>query len=159
MKTTSSFVTPLRFECNDDNTRTLIEPFVYEMGWLGSGVPIPVEAGFRFDGASIPRFLHWYMHPFDARIVKAACLHDKLYKQGISRLMADIVLFESMGVLRASLLDRVLVLLAVRLGGWPAYARHRREGAASDVDAVEVIKEADAAAAETALLASGEPDV
>ena len=46
--------------------------------WRGFVVFIPHP--FRFDGASVPFFLWWWVHPWDAWVVLAACVHDYTYR-------------------------------------------------------------------------------
>jgi hypothetical protein len=72
-----------------------------------------------FDGASIPRAA-WSAvgHPFDARYLPAAVIHDALYQQQVTtRARADAVFREA---LRANGVNRVratTMWLAVRVGG------------------------------------------
>lgn len=91
----STFVTPLKFEPAYEiqgtallrkmrNGRPLfrvLEPFVYDIGFLGSGVTIEVELGFETDFASIPRVVDrlFGLNP-TGRHNKASVIHDKLYK-------------------------------------------------------------------------------
>jgi hypothetical protein len=85
-------------------------------------------AGMLFDGASIPRAA-WSVigHPFDARYLPAAVIHDALYQQQItSRARADAVFREA---LRANGVNRVRATTmwsAVRLGGGRGW-REKRE--------------------------------
>lgn len=46
-----------------------------------TGLSIRVPAGFKTDGASVPRFL-WRAvgHPFQADVIRAAVIHDYLYQ-------------------------------------------------------------------------------
>jgi hypothetical protein len=51
---------------------------------------VVVPAGFRFDGASIPRIC-WTvlgLHPWHPRVRKAALFHDYLYSKGL-KVLAD----------------------------------------------------------------------
>ena len=46
--------------------------------WCGHIIWIP--AGFLFDGASVPFFLWWWVHPWDWWVILAACVHDYTYR-------------------------------------------------------------------------------
>ncbi len=49
-----------------------------------------IPAGYRWDGASIPRRLHWWGSAFDTRHVRASLRHDWDYETGrVPRLEAD----------------------------------------------------------------------
>lgn len=78
----SSFTEPLKVEVLDKERGgqglfRVIEPFTYEVGKLGSGETITVEAGYITDFASIPRIAMWLI-PIAGRSAKAALLHDWL---------------------------------------------------------------------------------
>jgi len=51
---------------------------VWEVGVRGSGLFVTVPDGFVSDLASIPRWLHWALNPYDPCTVKAAIIHDWL---------------------------------------------------------------------------------
>jgi hypothetical protein len=51
---------------------------VWEVGIKGSGLFVTVPDGFVSDLASIPRWLHWLLNPYDPQTVKAAIVHDWL---------------------------------------------------------------------------------
>lgn len=51
---------------------------VWEVGVKGSGLFVTVPDGFTSDLASIPRWLHWALNPYDPQTVKAAIIHDWL---------------------------------------------------------------------------------
>lgn len=50
----------------------------FEIGGKGSGAWLTVPAGFRSDGASIPRFARVIFDRGDARFMRAAIIHDWL---------------------------------------------------------------------------------
>lgn len=89
-----------------------------------------IKAGFKTDGASIPRFA-WITTgtPFAPEHIRAAVIHDFLYQTGeVSRLMAD-------GLFRTLLLEDGVnkyqafkMFWALRIGGWWAWRRYRRQG-------------------------------
>lgn len=107
------------------------EGFDYEVGALGSGWIIHVPAGFRTDGASIPRPLWWIWPPFGGWWNQAAALHDYLYRtkfKDIERAVADVLLLDAMTPLHVATVSRWCIYLGVRLGGWVTYRKYRRLG-------------------------------
>lgn len=40
---------------------------------------ITILRGYIFDGASVPRILHWFIGPMDPRVVASALIHDAIY--------------------------------------------------------------------------------
>jgi len=51
---------------------------------------IKIPKGFKFDGASIPRFLWIFIgHPFSPRFIEASLVHDYLCIKGYDRKSAD----------------------------------------------------------------------
>jgi hypothetical protein len=56
-----------------------ISPITYRDDELGVGVFIPM--GEMSDGASVPRFLWWFMPPWGDRSTLAALLHDYLQRR------------------------------------------------------------------------------
>lgn len=55
------------------------QPFVWEIGYKGSGNCVVIPAGFLTDGPSVPRCLQWAM-PMD-HLEKPSVLHDWLLSQ------------------------------------------------------------------------------
>jgi hypothetical protein len=49
--------------------------------WCGE--EIHIEPGFRFNGASIPFPLWWWVSPWDRWVILAACVHDYTYINGM----------------------------------------------------------------------------
>jgi hypothetical protein len=70
----------------DTEMAELLEPVQREDGSI-------IPAGFRFDGASIPRAAWSALGytPFHPRVIRAACIHDDDYqrKQGLRRIADD----------------------------------------------------------------------
>lgn len=124
----SSFNSKLILEPLDDGRRwKLVEPFVYEIGKLGSGNKIEVPAGFITDFASVPRGL-WNIFPPWGVYGKAAILHDWLYQeQKRTRAESDKIFLEAMKALGVSFLKRRLIYRGVRLGGWLAWRSHKKQ--------------------------------
>lgn len=69
----------------------LLEPYHVEVEASGEVFSFWIQAGFEFDGASIPRLL-WRLcgHPMEAPRIAAALVHDWLYRAQLTdRHMAD----------------------------------------------------------------------
>jgi len=85
-----------------------------------------VPKGFVFDGASIPRVFHSMLTtPYDPNVLRAACIHDYLYrvheigKKASDRAFRAVLRLDLVGETQA-----MLMYTAVRFGGHHAY----REG-------------------------------
>ncbi len=63
------------------STRTRCWTLVSTFDIALEGHPVRIEPGFRFDLASVPRFLWWFMAPFELSIA-APLVHDWLYRHG-----------------------------------------------------------------------------
>lgn len=103
-------------------------PLSYDVGAEGSGETITVPAGATTDLASIPRAAWSLGFPPDGPWLKAAVIHDNLYRRRgdvirtghpvtYTRAEADGILREAMGVLGVSTWERFVIWSAVRLGG------------------------------------------
>ena len=68
-------ITELRFKRHGEFAVTTA-PFLFEF----MGRVFRIESGYWFDGASIPRVLHWWEKPFAWWIVEGAAGHDYLYQ-------------------------------------------------------------------------------
>ncbi len=119
----SSFTSPLyvRVEQKEEKRRgllTLIRPFEYHVGHLGSGEVITVPTGFQTDGLSIPGILRWWF-PVLGKAGKAAVVHDYiLYTKMYSKKRAAEIFLECMEVLEVSKTRRTLMYWAVRYWPW-----------------------------------------
>jgi hypothetical protein len=128
----SSFTTPLiiRVEQRERSGRgvfTVQLPFIYEIGCEGSGKEIIVPKGFETDFASIPRIARLFISPVGLH-AKAALVHDLLYSNRnhtMTRLQADNVFLEAMGVLKVPLFRRTAIYLAVCSFGWIAWRKNK----------------------------------
>jgi hypothetical protein len=104
----SSFVTPLRYEPVIGKSRggrqvyRITAPFVYDIGTLGSGVSVEVEAGFETDFASVPRLADdWFGLNPTGRHSKAVVIHDKLYSDPmLSAIIAELIFVEERAPLK-----------------------------------------------------------
>jgi hypothetical protein len=112
----------------DGRCTWLVEtPLAYEVGEEGSGETITVPRGATTDLASIPRFAWSVGFPPDGPWLKAAVIHDNLYRRRgdvirtrpapYTRSEADGILREAMKVLGVGAFERGVIWWAVRLGG------------------------------------------
>lgn len=123
----SGFLDPLKVELVNDGAiwRTL-EKMDYDIGEIGSGIKICVPQGTLTDFGSVPQILWSLISPIGPA-TRAYVLHDFLYhKQALSRGMSDYILLEALEVLGLPLWHRRAVYTGVRLGGWLAWAKHRK---------------------------------
>jgi hypothetical protein len=106
----------------DGRTWVTRKDFGYDVGEEGSGDTINVPEGFMTDFASIPRPL-WVILPKWGKYGNAAVIHDYCYwEQSRSRLEADRIFREAMGVLEVPGCTSFVMYWAVRLFGWLAWA-------------------------------------
>jgi hypothetical protein len=129
------FQTPLRFEhvAGKERTWRLLEPLVYVSQ---VGRPFVADAGFVFDGASVPRPLWWWYPPIGGKYDEAAVLHDWLYAKAehyvgddhghLSRGDADALMLEAMEATGVRVSAQRVIYSGVRAGGWRAWGKHRR---------------------------------
>ena len=120
----SAFLTPLVVQEIDDGDWEVHELFRYFSELLNYEIKVPV--GFRTDFASIPRI------PIVFDILGDTChepavIHDYLYATAkTDRKTADNVLLEAMETFGIHWLDRRMIYLGVRIGGWKAWNEHRK---------------------------------
>lgn len=139
----SGFLNPIRAEdCEDGYCRVLLEDVVYHVGDRSSTDKIVVPKGFKWDGGSVPRIFWNIVDPWGSAS-KAYLLHDWLYStQQRSRLVSDAILMEAMEVLGVGLIKRKLIFRGVRIGGWVAWAAHKKELAAANSSSQESTNQA-----------------
>ena len=130
----SSFTTELKVKPLPNGKHwELLEEFDYYLGSLESGMYIKVPKGFVTDFASVPRIFWWLFPPW-GKYGKAAVVHDYLYYMKIfSRVVSDAIFLEAMKVLKVPLWKRLIIYLAVRLGGWLSWlVKKKDEGEAEN---------------------------
>jgi hypothetical protein len=101
---------------------------------------ITILPGFRWDGASVPRFF-WRVigAPRNGKYVPAALLHDALYAAELfSRLQCDRVFLDYMEQLGVSWWRRNAMYLAVRVGGGFVWRKHTSKSVAKSRELVLV---------------------
>lgn len=118
----------------------LVGNFVFYSAVLGDEVRVP--EGFRFDGESIPDWLHGLVPPF-GQSKRGACAHDYLYQQGgywrvgvlnplglefirVTRATADAVYRELTLIKGLPPWRSAMRYTVLRLVGWAAWRKHRR---------------------------------
>ncbi len=98
----------------------------YQTEDIGSEIVVPV--GFVTDFGSVPRIFWNLIDPY-GKPAKAYIVHDFLYRVGhpkppknrFTRAQSDAILRDAMRVLGVSALERYVVWLGVRLGGWRSF--------------------------------------
>lgn len=101
------------------NRYELVEPLTFWVNKKREQVP----AGFVFDGASIPR-LFWRVltSPYQPRILRAACIHDYLYRTNlVSRKVADLKFRQVLINDGTDKESAETMYVGLRLGGKSAY--------------------------------------
>ena len=115
----------------------IAEDFNYEI----NGDKFVIPAGFKFDGASIPKFLHTFLSPVGV-LLMGGLVHDYAYKY---ETLLKTNKAETMGVLTQKKADQIfrdinieingfylmnqLAYYSLRLGGFLAWRKHRKVGA------------------------------
>jgi len=82
------------------------------------GVTVP--KGFRFDGASAPRFF-WSIIPPMRETTKASCVHDYLCKTAASkedRLIADKLFYKMLREAKLGIVRSTIGFIGVRIGAY-----------------------------------------
>jgi hypothetical protein len=94
---------------------------------------ITIKPGFRWDGASVPRFF-WRIvgAPMNGKYVPAALLHDALYAAELfPRAKCDAAFLEFMAQLGVAWWRRNAMWLAVRIGGGAVWRQHTARSVAA----------------------------
>jgi hypothetical protein len=115
----------------------IAEDFEYELNDIKYTIP----AGFKFDGASIPKFLHTFLSPVGV-LLMGGLVHDYAYKY---QTLLEINKADTLGVISQKRADEIfrdinigvngfylmnyLAYYSLRLGGFLAWRKHRKVGA------------------------------
>jgi|TARA_R110000824_G_scaffold14114_3_gene60500 hypothetical protein len=115
----------------------IAEDFEYELNDIKYTIP----AGFKFDGASIPKFLHPFLSPVGV-LLMGGLVHDYAYKYAtlleinksdtlgtISQKRADEIFRDINIGVNGFYLMNYLAYWSLRLGGFMAWNKHRKVGA------------------------------
>ncbi len=98
-----------------------IEPIVYR----NTITTVEIPAKFRLDFASVPRLL-WWIYPRVGRYVRAALVHDALYREGlVGRIQADALFLTIMKADQVPAWQRWPMYGAVRCFGWKPWKAMR----------------------------------
>lgn len=112
----SLFITDLILKPLPNRKWEVMCPFVVNTKTAGTLV---VEAGFLFDGNSIPRALWWASTPAD--YIEAGCVHDWGYRGNLPRDVADKVYREILEGMGMGKVRRNARYRALRLFGGSSY--------------------------------------
>ncbi len=115
----------------------IAEDFEYELNDIKYTIP----AGFKFDGASIPKFLHTFLSPVGV-LLMGGLVHDYAYKY---QTLLKINKADTLGVISQKRADEIfrdinigvngfylmnyLAYYSLRLGGFLAWNKHRKVNA------------------------------
>lgn len=106
----------------------LQKSFVYDLGRKGGGDKITLPAGYESNGASVPRWLWWLVHPCDPDVGKAAWVHDYCYqRQEYSKPYCDAVFLDGLITLGCPSWKAIGCYEAVHLFGWSAWRQSQVE--------------------------------
>ena len=115
----------------------IAKDFEYEL----NGEKFVIPAGFKFDGASIPKFLHTFLSPVGV-LLMGGLVHDYAYKYEtllkknkkdtmgvITQKRADEIFRDINIEINGFFLMNYLAYYSLRLGGFMAWNKHRKVGA------------------------------
>ena len=115
----------------------IVNDFEYEL----EGQKFVIPAGFKFDGASIPKFLHTFLSPVGVLLI-GGLVHDYAYKYEtllkgnkkdtmgvISQKRADEIFRDINIGVNGFYLMNYLAYWSLRLGGFVAWNKHRKVNA------------------------------
>ncbi|WEK04570.1 MAG: DUF1353 domain-containing protein [Candidatus Devosia phytovorans] len=110
----SSFTDPLVITPGEKGRYRLERPFSFDIGLKGSGLLVTVPAGYVTDLASVPRWLWWFLPPFEPQYAAAAVLHDYLLTwSGFDRLTAHTTFLDALKILCVERWKATAMFLAV----------------------------------------------
>ena len=95
--------------------------------YLDKNFYVRVKKGWITDGASVPRLFWNIFPPVAGKYLEAAVLHDALYKsQRVKRSEADRLFYKAMKDLGVAFWKRLIIYLAVRIGGWLSWRENKK---------------------------------
>ncbi len=131
--TAQSQITPVRRDL--PNWQRFLPPALHASRWrvnqnfkwhlsTDNTKEIIIEAGFEFDGASVPWPFTIIFPRAHSQYIQAACLHDWLYiTKPLSRRAADKEFYAALRVLGMPRAYAWVMYVTVRGGGWRAWQR------------------------------------
>ncbi len=124
----AKFLTTLTTTWVDDVVaKVAYRPLEYQSDVAAQVFIVPV--GFYTDFESMIRWVPTLYALLGDHAHAPAVVHDWLYYSAkTNRKMADEVFFEAMGVIGVPLWKRRLIWSGLRMGGWVAWNKHRKEG-------------------------------
>ena len=108
-----------------------ISPLVLRIRGEGFVLVIRVPKGFATDAATVPRCL-WWLFPPDGLWIRAAVIHDYMYRMGYSRILCDAVFRYVMEHDGVTAWRRCAMFYAVRFGGWRSHSQYVRQQATNN---------------------------
>ncbi len=125
MKILDPFPLPLKTTFVGPGIVQLQEPFEYRSKKYGI---IRVPKDFISDGASIPQWAYSIVGGrFTGKYLKPAIIHDWLYHMlAYKRMKCDKIFLVGMKDAKEVFWKRRVIHLGVRVGGWKAWADHKR---------------------------------
>ena len=116
----------------------IVKDFTFEL----EGKKYVIPKGFKFDGASIPKFLHTFLSPIGVLLMGGlvhdyACKYQTLLMAGQKKQTMGIItqkradeIFRDIGIeVNGFFLMNQLAYLSLRLGGFMAWNKHRKVNA------------------------------
>jgi hypothetical protein len=113
---------------------------VYGFEVFAGGWYVAIKAGFRTDGASIPR-LFWRVigHPFQGDYLGPAVVHDALYQsEALTRAQADSLLYDLLLANGVGRCRAWTIYRGVRMFGWAAWNDRNNAAVSAAKQLVEV---------------------
>lgn len=110
----SSFTDPLVITPDQKGRYRTERPFSFDLGVKGSGLRVTIPAGYVTDLASVPRWLWWFLAPYDPQYAAAAVLHDYLRSwAGFDPLTAHTTFLDALMILGVERWKAMAMFLAV----------------------------------------------
>lgn len=118
MKIISS-TTQIRYKPMSNGRKRLTSPFQLTFSLDGTTYILNIEAGFEWDGASIPSFLRWWKSKWAKCSLEGTLVHDALYLSHLlPRDLSDKLFVK---LLTCGWFDKLLYSAGVNLFGWASY--------------------------------------
>lgn len=130
MMSARAFPDRLLLAPNDDQATCVRWPFITQdifRFYTRKGEIYTVPAGFATDFASIPWFIHWKLSPHGRGYIRAAVVHDWMYRtQKVTRKQADDYFSEGMAECDTPRWQDAVIYWSVRLFGEKAWEENKQ---------------------------------